>query len=723
MAANLKGQGGIKGLFLLHGEKLAIAVVGIIALLFVYKAYKLPRLDEKYQAPKLQGQITEARALITDFSWQKAIADFPEKVKKSEAIAAKDNMNVNPDEYVSDSKFDVSVVASMIPRTDPQILNAEDVDATGGSGLFAFTDEKIRKELELRRATETAEQFKKDQDLQRKEAARQKREGNNPRNQRGPEGGRNIAAEIADPAHPKRRPVEGQLQAMGIQLQGAERKERAFWACVVAKVPIRKQLNMYEDAFKNTRGGFDPARDFPRYVGYMVQRVEVVAGKDVDWKDAKVVPLYDATRQSVIANKPIDQSVNSFRSVPKLYEFAQANWAAMSPDVIDQRFSDYVLTLPLPPLVGRVWGSEATHRDIPLLADTPPLQEETQPLQPAAQTPAEPAATDADSGFSSSSAQPNALPGGVPGPGTGAVPMMRRPMTGFGPEGGMGPGMGGRFAGPEGGMGPGMGRGAGPEGGGMGGGSFSQPGQSNTLAKGVDYKLLRFFDYSVEPGKKYKYRVKLVLADPNVNVPSNMLAPAVLDRLAKAKDASGRRKEFRAVEEWSDPSPTVGIPMAGNVRLADYKFPPPEKFNDEQSVTMLVQSFDVDEKNNAIQAAIEKKDLRRGYVANFREDAEYLVDGGAFIDTQPNFTFYTGMTLLDFDGGAKLAKDMNMPVRALVMGPSGQMYIRNETDDKPIVEYHKKLFEKTNTNHRGPEGGPGGMGPEGGPRPGPRRPR
>ena len=164
--------------------------------------------------------------------------------------------------------------------------------------------------------------------------------------------------------------------------------------------------------------------------------------------------------------------------------------------------------------------------------------------------------------------------------------------------------------------------------------------------------------------------------------------------------------------------------MAGNVRLADYKFPPPEKFNDEQSVTMLVQSFDVDEKNNAIQAAIEKKDLRRGYVANFSEDAEYLVDGGAFIDTQPNFKFYTGMTLLDFDGGAKLAKDMNMPVRALVMGPSGQMYIRNETDDKPIVEYHKKLFEKTNPNHRGPEGGPGGMGPEGGgPRPGPRRPR
>src|SRR6476620_7041945 len=143
MATNLKGQGGIKGLFLLHGEKLAIAVVGLIALMFVYKAYKVPRLDDKYQAPKLQTEITQAKALLTDFNWQVATKDFPDKVKKSEPIAAKDDLNVNPDQYDSSSKFDMPVVASMIPRTDPPILNVEEAYATGGSGLFAFTDEKI----------------------------------------------------------------------------------------------------------------------------------------------------------------------------------------------------------------------------------------------------------------------------------------------------------------------------------------------------------------------------------------------------------------------------------------------------------------------------------------------------------------------------------------------------------------------------------------------------
>jgi hypothetical protein len=425
--------------------------------------------------------------------------------------------------------------------------------------------------------------------------------------------------------------------------------------------------------------------------------------------------LYDGTHQSVAANKPIDQTVNVFRSVPELYKRAQTDWAGMSPDVIDQRFSDYVLTLPLPPLVGRNWGSEATHSDIPLIADTPPLQEEIQQPQPAAQSPADAPPAEGD-GFSSNAAPQNGtMPGTIPGPGPGAP--IRRGGFGFGPEGGMR-----SMYGPEGMEGPGPRAGmrmAGPEGG-MGPGAFAQPGQSTTLAKGVDFKLLRFFDFTVEPGKKYKYRVKLVIADPNANVPSNMLAPAVLDRLAKAKDAKGNRRDFRVVEEWSDPSPTVGIPMAGNVRLADYKFPPPEKFNDEPSVTMLVESFDVDEKNNAIQAA-KTKELRRGYVANFVEDAEYLVDGGAFIDTQKDFKFNTGMTVLDLDGGAKLTKDnkdLTAPVRVLVMGPSGQMYVRNETDDKPIVEYHRKLFEKTNTGHRGLEGGPG---PESPPRPGPRR--
>ena len=57
------------------------------------------------------------------------------------------------------------------------------------------------------------------------------------------------------------------------------------------------------------------------------------------------------------------------------------------------------------------------------------------------------------------------------------------------------------------------------------------PGDSRkVLPIGLDHYLLRFFDFTVERGKKYRYRVKLAIADPNYDVATNTLSPEVLDR-------------------------------------------------------------------------------------------------------------------------------------------------------------------------------------------------
>jgi hypothetical protein len=233
-----------------------------------------------------------------------------------------------------------------------------------------------------------------------------------------------------------------------------------------------------------------------------------------------------------------------------------------------------------------------------------------------------------------------------------------------------------------------------------------------SLPKGVDNLLFRFFDFTVEPGKKYKYRVKLVLSDANYNVPDNSLAPAVLDRhrqesqAARAKNSS--RQDIRMIEAWSEASPMVGIPLSGNVKLVDVKLPSQDRVNDEPSAKLLVSSFDVDDadKNNAIQAAVPKT-LSRGAVANMVEKADYLVEGGTAIDTKDSFKFITGMTLVDIDGGKKLGREYTSPGRVLMMGPAGELFIHDELEDKPAVEYHKAIFEE----HRSPEGmleGPGG---------------
>ena len=65
--------------------------------------------------------------------------------------------------------------------------------------------------------------------------------------------------------------------------------------------------------------------------------------------------------------------------------------------------------------------------------------------------------------------------------------------------------------------------------------------RADELAERQDHLLLRFFDFTVEPGKKYKYQVQLVLADPNYPIPENQnaLAPEVLDR--RAKEAAAAR--------------------------------------------------------------------------------------------------------------------------------------------------------------------------------------
>jgi hypothetical protein len=245
--------------------------------------------------------------------------------------------------------------------------------------------------------------------------------------------------------------------------------------------------------------------------------------------------------------------------------------------------------------------------------------------------------------------------------------------------------------------------------------------QRTTLPKGVDFVLLRFFDFSVEPGKRYKYRVRLVLADPNFGMDSRFLSADVLDRQAqewendkKRRGANATRRDYRMIEEWSEPSRTVGIPLEGSVRLAETKLPAQGKFNDEPSAKLLVESFDVDAAGNAIQAATEK-DLKRGYVANFIvKDQEYLGPGGQWIDTMESFKFYTGITVLDMQGGETLAKDNNAPARVLLMGPAGELHIRRELDDKPAVTYHRLLFEEDRRRQRdgemqtSPYGGEGG---------------
>ena len=105
-------------------------------------------------------------------------------------------------------------------------------------------------------------------------------------------------------------------------------------------------------------------------------------------------------------------------------------------------------------------------------------------------------------------------------------------------------------------------------------------------------------------------------------------------------------------------------------------------------------------------------------VANLTDDGWYIGEG--WVDQWKGFKFVTGMTVLDIDGGKSLSKNYTSPGRLLVMGPAGELYIRNEIDDKPSVTNYLLLFDEET---RKKLQGPGGMGEFGGEGPGQRGPR
>lgn len=683
MKVNLKGLGNVKGLLLAHGEKLGIALVGVCAVMFVWSSLSHESLPEQYEASRLKSQIDQVSREVRDYSWDQA---SPEAVKLATPLKQSEDLTVRPELYaISAYGWDRPVIPPTVLRKDPELLAAVDVEVNSGSGLLAFQDPAIEEQLRLKEEQEKQEQAK-EQEARRQREQEDTRTG---RNRGGRDQTDRNAAPI-DPKHPKRRPVSSGVPPAGVRLTGVERIDPAYWAVVVAKVPIREQLRRYRDVLTNARD-YDPQYDVPQYLGYQVERAEVVPGQQkLNWEP---VYVYDGQRSNIESGKRVwPYPVVTAKPLARVTKY----WVAESGmrEVVDDRFfdPDYILPFPLPPLVGRDWGENVTHSDIPLIANDEGLdamQEEV--TSDAAETPA---AVDESSMWTADAARTGARGGGAlgrRGGGRGAMDIRGGAMYGEG--------RGGResYSGRSAGRG---GRGGRSGGGGM-------------LAKDVSYWLLRFFDFNVEPGKKYKYRVQLVLSDVNNVHPSN--SGRMVDKDAVEKEVLSRQSKEKVqgirYTEWSKPSPTVGIPLAGDVRVAGAKAANDSRYNDEPRLNLMITSFGIGEENRPIQAAKEEEDLRRGSVANMTEDVEVLVEGGNYIDEVKSFPFRTGITVVDIRGGEKLPNKLLTPAQALLMDPTGHLYVRQEEEDFDEVDHHRLLFAKPEKGSQGaPFGGRREMG-------------
>jgi hypothetical protein len=355
-------------------------------------------------------------------------------------------------------------------------------------------------------------------------------------------------------------------------------------------------------------------------------------------------------------------------------------------------------------MVGRNWGREVTHSDIPLEEDAVQLETET---APAADDAAKPAEEEDMFGGAGRGAQPGMMGGG---------PGMER---GLGGRGMMDGDYGGEYGGGRGMMEGGMG--------GRGGGMAGGVGADGMPL--VNEWLLRFFDFSVQPGKKYKYRVQLALLDPNQSsgnrfISQDWLDREALERVRKEKANRGNKTPFR-LSGWSEPSRTASIPLAGNVHVVSAKPAVETSFIDEPRTSLLVESFSADERGRAIQGST-TRDFRRGGVANLKTEADAIVvgdEGELLLDKIKDFQFHTGITVADIRGGERLpGRDNLRPARVLLMDPAGQLFVRTELNDTDNVKLNEAIFDEEADGRRAGGGDPFGggmrdemMGPRGGP--------
>ncbi len=187
----------------------------------------------------------------------------------------------------------------------------------------------------------------------------------------------------------------------------------------------------------------------------------------------------------------------------------------------------------------------------------------------------------------------------------------------------------------------------------------------------VDFKLFRFFDFTVEPGKRYKYRIQLGLANPNFDVLPRFL-----------KKAESATVKFR-LTEWSAETPIVQIPRGDQILAGP---PPARKPTDtEPQATLMLIAFD---KDRGMQA-VTKETGRRGAVMNFKKDVMVKDPLQNKLVEQKGVDFSPNALVLDIRGGRQLpGKDkLTEPSEVLLLDAegrlvsSGELLARTEIDD------------------------------------------
>lgn len=233
--------------------------------------------------------------------------------------------------------------------------------------------------------------------------------------------------------------------------------------------------------------------------------------------------------------------------------------------------------------------------------------------------------------------------------------------------------------------------------------------EANDEPQPVNHFLFRLFDTTVLSGKTYRFRVRLIMVDPN-NPPPNLFMPPDLAMLEQDvmirvnKDNERERPVRYRVTPWSEPSEAITIPndqmiLAGNteggrmLRMTRELSVGPELLGtsmrgakDDLRMKMMTVAFDL----QSARDFPSERPLYRGSVANFTQNVLSLDPITRGIEEFPDRSFETGFVVLDIRS-LRPVNQIVPPAEVLLLDNTGNIVVRREIDD--YAEYQRFRYQ------------------------------
>jgi hypothetical protein len=699
------GPNGLKGFFLDHVEKMVLVLMLFVVIGFVYFGSTVETWPKAKTPQALAENVTRASAHINEKTWEKVKAtNEPPSIVNPIVIRTK------ADDFKLGA-IDQPILPSRSKRRDPNLYPPTQLEVyalTAAIAVMPSEDltklsplDKIVQDILQKQAEEAAKAplfpTESDRDKKKTKKGGAKAGEHDPFAQAGgPRGGAygNTTNALGGTRQVDEEDRE-EYQRMGSRVANTAVAVSRNMIAVKALIPFKKQMAEYREALYGNPNYVNEERDVPTYVYFTVERADVTANPNADSKtlDWKVLSTREATRlpeaDGAVWEQIPEELVDPIYTLPGM----ERNGAELPP-----------MTLPIPPVLLTDRRKLAGHTEIPWAATSENLNgrmptSDKKTVKPEkAEGPEGPEGP--DEGPDSTKTGPSRT---SPSP---AVP--RPPVRGEGGRRGYPSGY--------------------PGGRGRSGSSGSDAGLEE-----VTYKLFRFIDFNVERGHQYRYRVKLMLEDPNHPQAAtgaqgavvgrdggkgNDPLPTALDKnveqrlrdLKKEEDKTGKRKWYRETD-WSEASPVVVVPdplqIVGGAASPAHKQPVAGTnamvTTSEPQTKMLVVSWD---DLYAAHVSSEDDGLSRGSVLNFVKDSDCLHPVKLDYVTLKDYPVRTDAMIVDIRGGEKIAggtnKELTVPGEVAYIDSNGKLTVASEAEDiKSWLRYAKvepKKIEEPKTD-------------------------